>query len=105
MQAMKEIANYDLETKVVGLLTDDTNTNFGSLRGRCKTNVLNNIKSQLNRNIIDFGCNARIIHNCAETFYFIPVDIKILVTKIFGYFHMCTVRVERPKDTRDFAEK
>ena len=31
-----------------------------------------------------------------------PIDIEVLVTKIFGYFHIYTVRVERLKDFCDF---
>jgi hypothetical protein len=40
---MKEIANYDMETKVVGLSTDNTNANFRSLCRRGKENVLTKI--------------------------------------------------------------
>jgi hypothetical protein len=60
---MKAIANYDSETKVVGLSADNTNTNFGGLLRRGKENVLTKIRSQLNRNIIGVGCNVHIIHN------------------------------------------
>jgi hypothetical protein len=60
--------------------------------------MLNKIKSQLNRNIIGFGCNMHIVYNCAKTaFHCMPVDIEALVIKIFGYFHIYTARVERLK--------
>jgi hypothetical protein len=98
------IDNYNLKTKVVRLSVDNTNTNFGGLLRKCKGNVLTKIKSQLNRNIIGFGCNAYIIHNCAKAAAdSMPVDIEVFVTKIFGYFHMYTVRVERLKYFCDFA--
>jgi hypothetical protein len=45
VQAMKAIANYGLETKVVGLPAENTNTNFGRLLSRGKENVLTKIKS------------------------------------------------------------
>ena len=32
-----------------------------------------------------------------------PIDIEVLVMKIFGYFHIYTVRVERLKDFWDFV--
>ena len=64
-------------------------------------NVITKIKSELKRNIIGLGCNA---HNCAKAaFYSMPIDIEVLVTKIFGYFHIYTVRVERLKDFCDFV--
>jgi hypothetical protein len=85
---MKTIANYDSETPVVGLSADNTNTNFRGLLRRGKENVTK-IKSQLNRNIIGFGCNAHIIHNCAKTALdSMPVYIELFVTKICGYFYI-----------------
>ena len=64
-QIMKAIGSYELDTKVVGLSADNTNTNFGGLLQRGTENVITKIKSELNRNIIGLGCNAHIIHNCA----------------------------------------
>jgi hypothetical protein len=94
-QVMKAIDNYDLETKEVGLSADNTNTNYGGFPRRGKENVLIEINFQLNRNIIGFGCSAHIIHNCTKTaFDSVPVNNEVLVTKIFGYFHIGTVRVE-----------
>jgi hypothetical protein len=55
MQVMKAITNYGLETKVVGLSADNTNTVFGGLLRRGKESALTKIKSHLNRNIIGFG--------------------------------------------------
>jgi hypothetical protein len=104
MQVMKEIVNYDLETKVVGLSADNTNTDFRGLT--CKENMLTKIKSQLNRNLIGFGCNAHIIHTCTKTaFDSMPLDIKVLVTKNFGYFRLYTVCVECLKDFCDFTRQ
>jgi hypothetical protein len=67
MQMMKATANYDLQTKVVGLSTDNTNTNFEGLLRKGKGNVLTKIKCQLNINIIGLGCNAHISHNYDKT--------------------------------------
>jgi hypothetical protein len=104
IQVMKAIANYNLETKVVGLSGDNANTDFGSLLRRGKESVLTKMKSKLNRNINDFGCSDHIIHNCPKTASdSMPVDIEVLVTKIFGHFHIYAVRVERLKDFCDFV--
>jgi hypothetical protein len=99
VQVMKAIATYDLETKIVRLSGNNTNTNFGSLFRRGKENVLTNIKFQLNRNITGFDCNVHIIHNCSKTaFDSMPLDIKVPVTKIFGHFHIYMVHAEHLKD-------
>jgi hypothetical protein len=40
-----------------------------------------------------------MIHNCAHSsINTIPLDIEGSVVKIFGYFHIFTVRVERLKE-------
>jgi hypothetical protein len=45
-----------------------------------------------------------MIHNCAHSsINTIPLDIEGLVIKNFGYFHVFTVRVERPKEFCDFV--
>jgi hypothetical protein len=73
---------------------------------RGKENVLTKIKSQLNRNIIGFGCHMHINHNCTKTaFDSMLVDIEVLVKKIFGYFRIYRVRAERLKDFCDFARQ
>jgi hypothetical protein len=46
---MKTVANYDLETKAVGLSADNTNISFGGLLRRGKENVLTTFKSQLKK--------------------------------------------------------
>ena len=101
---MKAIGSYELDTEVVELSDDTTNTNFGGLLRRGTENFITKIKSELNRNIIGLGCNAHIIHNCAKAaFDSMPIDIEVLVTKIFGYFHIYTVRVEHLKDFCDLV--
>jgi hypothetical protein len=45
-----------------------------------------------------------MIHNCAHSsINIIPLDIEGLVVKIFGYFHIFTVRVEWLKEFCDFV--
>jgi hypothetical protein len=101
MQLMNAIANYDLETEVIRLSTDNINTNFGGLLRKGKEKLLAKMKSVLNRNIIDFGFSADI-QNCPKTaFGSMPIDIEVLVTKIFEYFHN-TRFVERLNDFYDF---
>jgi hypothetical protein len=92
----KVITSYDLKTKVVGLSADNTNANFRGLCRRVNKNVLTKIKYKLNINIIGFGCNAHtcIIHNFAKTtLNSMLLDIRVLVTKSFGYLQIYQVRV------------
>jgi hypothetical protein len=57
------------------------------------------IKSQLNINIINFGCN---VHNCDKTaFDSMPVDMEVLVMKISVFSY--TVCVEYLEDLCDFT--
>jgi hypothetical protein len=96
---MKGISNYDLETKVAGLSADNTNTNFGGLLRRGKENVLTKINSQLNRNIIGFGCSAHIIHDFSKTaFYSMLVGNEVLVTKnlwVISHMHCSCTTAKR----------
>lgn len=97
-QVIKAIASYDLETKVVGLPVDSTNTKFGGLPRLSDEDVLTKIEYLLNRNIISFGFNAHIIHTCVKTALdSVPVDSEVFVRKIFGYIHIYNVPVERVK--------
>jgi hypothetical protein len=58
----------------------------------------------LNRNIIGLVYNMHIDHNCAETaLVSMPIDIKVLITKILEYFNMCKIHIEHLKDLWDFA--
>lgn len=92
------IQKFNLENKVVALSADNTNTNFGGLNRLGRVNVYTKVKDALQREVIGLGCPAHIIHNMARTALdMVPVDVEYLLTKIFGYFHIFTVRVERLK--------
>jgi hypothetical protein len=81
---------------VIAISGDNTNTNFGGLKWKGTNNVFCKIKEDLNRGVIGLGCVARMIHNCAHSsINTIPLNIECLVVKIFGYFHIFTMRVER----------
>lgn len=67
---------------------------FGGLKGLGRVNVHTKIINALQWDVIGLGCSAHIIHNTART-AIIPLDDEYLLTKIFGYFHIFTIRVER----------
>jgi hypothetical protein len=80
---------------VIAISGDNTNTNFGGLKRKGTNNVFCKIKEDLNRGVIGSGYIAHMIHNCAHSsINTIPLDIEGSAVKIFGYFHIFTVRVE-----------
>lgn len=95
---------YGIENKVVALSADNTNTNFGGLHRHGRENVHTKVKMSLRREVIGLGCPAHIVHNCAQTARdTIPVDVESTLSKIFGYFHIITVRVERLKSFCEYV--
>ncbi|CAM2119505.1 unnamed protein product [Caretta caretta] len=74
---------------------------FGGLRhDEDGKNVFANVKKLLQkRTLIGVGCPAHIlnnyVHHAAET---MNVDIENIIFKIYQYFHIYTVRIERLKE-------
>ncbi|KAL4100954.1 hypothetical protein QTP88_020978 [Uroleucon formosanum] len=104
-QIIKVLNNFNLTEKIISYSADNTNTNFGGLQRKGKNNVFIKLKETLNRDILGMGCYAHIIHNsiqCASDC--LPIDIESIVCKIFGFFHIYTVRVENLKEFCDFAD-
>ncbi|KAL4100734.1 hypothetical protein QTP88_020768 [Uroleucon formosanum] len=104
-QIIKVLKNFNLTEKIISYSADNTNTNFGGLQRKGKNNVFIKLKETLNREILGMGCYAHIIHNsiqCASDC--LSIDIESIVCKIFGFFHIYTVRVENLKEFCDFAD-
>lgn len=103
-EVIKIIQKFHLENKVVAISADNTNTNFGGLRRQGRENVHTKVRRALQREVLGLGCPAHIVHNCARTALdTIPVDVEYILNKIFGYFHIFTVRVERLKSFCEFV--
>ncbi|CAN8023819.1 unnamed protein product [Ixodes persulcatus] len=58
---------YSLQTKVVGLCANKTNTNFGGAKRLGQNKVWRNLQRALGRNVIGIGCGAHIVHNCLQS--------------------------------------
>jgi hypothetical protein len=88
----------------VALSTDNTNTNFGGLNRKGKCNVFTELKNKMNTAMIGVGCPAHILRNClsygASQLQF---DIEFLVTRIYYYFWIYTVRNGTLKEFCDFV--
>ena len=75
---------------------DNTNSNFGGLRRRGKNNLYTKLQATLPHQIFGLGCVVHIIHNAAHACIgTLPLDIESVLIKVFGYFRVYTVRVER----------
>ncbi|KAL4126106.1 hypothetical protein QTP88_010335 [Uroleucon formosanum] len=104
-QIIKVLNSFNLTEKIISYSADNTNTNFGGLQRKGKNNVFIKLKETLNKEILGMCCYAHIIHNsiqCASDC--LPIDIESIVCKIFGFFHIYTVRVENLKEFCDFAD-
>lgn len=101
----RSLRAFNLVDKVVGFCADNTNTNFG---GKARAGV-NNVFFKLNElstnELFGVGCAAHIVHNAlqsaADT---LPCDVEAFIVKIFGHFHIYTVRTEQLKEFCDFVE-
>lgn len=102
---MKVINNFDLKGKIIGFSTDNTNKNFGGIQRKGKNNVFIKLKKSLDRNILGMACFVHIIHNAIQRATdSLPIDVESIVCKIFGFFHIYTVRVECLKEFCDLAD-
>lgn len=91
-------ANIDFE-KVIALIADNTNTNFGGPKLQDGTNVATKLKSVLGHPIIKVGCEGHIVNNAfkhsCDTIkkHF---NLKTAINDVFNYFH------QRPKKREEF---
>lgn len=95
----------NLDSKIIAFCGDNTNSNFGGAARKGTRNIFHNLKMVLNRDILGVGCAAHIVHNTIKTAAdCLPIDVEMIVHKIYYYFHTYTVRVESLKDFCSFAE-
>ncbi|CAK1594251.1 unnamed protein product [Parnassius mnemosyne] len=84
---------------IVAFSGDNTNTNFGGRDRYGVNNVFFKLKEILSKDIEGIGCPAHILHNTESTAADVmSIDVESIVLKIFKYFSIFTVRVERLKD-------
>lgn len=95
-----------LAGKVVGLCADNTNSNFGDVARKGQNNVFTKLQKNLGHSLIGVGCTAHVFHNTVfrTATDILPVDVELIISKIYLYFKSFTVRVETLKEFCDFAE-
>jgi hypothetical protein len=99
------VKKYKLEEKLVCYTADNTNSNFGGVKRKGNENVFRKVQSDLYRPILGIGCSAHIVHNSVQTACdSLPLDIEVIVIKIYKYFHIYAVRVTKLKEFCEFVE-
>uniref|UniRef100_A0A8C6U2L6 HAT C-terminal dimerisation domain-containing protein n=1 Tax=Neogobius melanostomus TaxID=47308 RepID=A0A8C6U2L6_9GOBI len=101
----RSLSAFGLMDKVIGFCADNTNTNFGGKARRGQNNVFYRLDQATPCSLIGVGCAAHIVHNAVQSAAdTLPCDIENFVVKVFGYFHIYTVRTEELKDFCNFVE-
>ena len=96
---IRKLSEFEISQKIVCLSADNTNTNFGGVARKGRNNVFARLNSALDTDLIGSGCIAHIINNCMKrSADSLPVDLEVVLIKIFGYFQHYTVRVTKLKE-------
>jgi len=99
------LKKYNLFNNVVAFLGDNCNTHFGGVLRKGTNNVLAILNEKLKRNISGIGCAAHTLHNAMHSSAdILPTDIELIINKIFQYFHIYTVRIEKIKGFLQFCK-
>lgn len=102
---LKQLREHGLLSKCVAFSGDNCNTNFGGNSRAGTNNVFHKLKGKLNPYIVGVGCSAHILHNavhhgCDQ----LPIDVELMILKIYNFFSIYTVRTEALKDFCTVAE-
>jgi hypothetical protein len=81
--------------KVVELCAGNTNSNFGGAERKAQNNVFSKLQRNLGHGLIGVGCAGPIFHDTVRAATnILPVDVEMIVSKIYLYFKCYTMRVE-----------
>lgn len=101
---MKCLTDTGCLSKCVAFGGDNCNTNFGSRRHTGTNNVFSLLQDSI-KFIKGSGCPAHVLNNTIQhAVDRLPVDIELILTKLYGYFSIYTLRVEELKSFCDFVE-
>lgn len=96
----------NLKKKCIAFCADNTNTNFGGRQRQGKQNVFTRLRDNLKESLIGVGCPNHILNNAVhkgcDT---LPVDMEMLILKVYNYFSVFTVRTEELKDFCYFIDE
>jgi len=101
---LKCIKKYSIDSKVICLCADNTNTNSGGVKRKGQGNVFRKLQKSLSRPILGIGCAAHILHNTVQTACdALSIDVEVIVVKVYKFFFQYTVRVTVLKEFCEFA--
>lgn len=77
-----------------------------AVKDREQIMFIQNFKKKINENLIGIGCPAHVLNNavhhaCDSS---LPIDVDVLIFKIYNYFSIYSVRTEQLKDFCDFID-
>jgi hypothetical protein len=99
------VKKYKLEEKLACYTADNTNSNFGGVKRKGNENVFRKVQSDLYTHILGIGCSAHIVHNSVQTACdSLPLDIEVIVIKMYKYIHIYAVRVMKLKEFCELVE-
>jgi hypothetical protein len=91
--------------KVVGLCADNTSSNFGGVQNKGQNSVFARLQKNLRHGVIRVGCAGHVFCNAVlAVTEILPVDVEMIIYKIYLYFMSYTVRVETLKEFCEFVE-
>lgn len=101
----ESLEKFGATKKLVALCADNTNVNFGGSQRRGENNVLYKMQQSSKKKLIGVNCAAHIFNNCISTAVdCLPIDIEVVLVKIYSHFYIYTIRVEILKQFCDEAE-
>lgn len=102
---LEVLEKFDLKKKVVAISADNTNTNYGGKKRKGKNNLYFKLQEKSENNLIGIGCPAHIVHNAVQTAADgLPIDIQLIIGKIYQHFHIYAARVEKLKSFCEFVQ-
>ena len=99
------LEKHNISSKCIAVSGDNCITNFGGKQRTGTNNVFSKLKTNGLPNLIAIGCPAHILHNDIQFgFDGLPIDLENLIMKIYNYFSIYTVRIEKLKSFCEFVE-
>ena len=91
------LKRFNLESKIVAICADNTNTNFGGAARRGVNNLYAKLKDSIHPHILGIGCSAHILNNTVQNAVdLLPIEIESII--------VYTVRVEILKEFCEESE-
>lgn len=98
------LKTHNLVDKCIGLAADNTNTNFGGMKRKGVNNLFKKLNASRGKPLVGIGCVAHILNNCVQNATdVLPIDVEVIVVKLFKHFYIYTVRVNELKQFCDFV--